>query len=73
MATKTTTKKPAVKPQSRGMMSSSMGEDKKWQAQCDMRTLREAQEIQSSKPRLAAAKKEAVEQVKALQAVTKTK
>lgn len=70
MATKTTTKKPAAR--SNGVASQAV-QDKKWQAQCDMRTLREAQEIQSSKPRLAAAKKEAVEQVKALQAVTKTK
>jgi hypothetical protein len=45
--------------------------DKKWQAQQDLRTLQEAKDIQASRSRIAAAKREAMSQVKALNSVVR--
>lgn len=45
--------------------------DKKWMAESDMRTLREAAIIQADAKRLKAAAKMAAEELKALQKVTK--
>lgn len=50
-----------------------MSEDKQWQARCDLRALQEAEAITSDKARLAAAKKEAQDQVKAIQSVVAKK
>jgi hypothetical protein len=47
-----------------------MSEDKKWRAECDMRTLREAEQIMADSKRVAAAKAEAARQIKDLQKVT---
>lgn len=46
--------------------------DKKWQAECDMRTLMDAKAIQADKARMVAAQKAAVEQAKKAAAVAKT-
>lgn len=46
--------------------------DKKYQAECDMRSLMEAKAIQADKSRMAAAKKAAEEQAKKAAAVAKT-
>jgi len=45
-------------------------EDKKWQAQDDLRTLQRAREIEADKERLARAKKEAQSQMTALSRVS---
>jgi len=50
----------------------SMKPDKKWQAQCDMRTLMDAKAIQSDKARMVAAQKAAEEEAKKAAAVAKT-
>lgn len=50
----------------------SMKPDKKWQAECDMRTLMDAKAIQADKSRMMAAQKAAVEQAKKAAAVAKT-
>jgi hypothetical protein len=47
-----------------------MSNDKKWQAECDMRTLREAEQIMADSKRVTAAKAEAARQIKDLQKVT---
>lgn len=47
------------------------GEDPKWRAECDMRTLREAEQIRSDSKRHTAAKKAAVAEMKSLEKVTK--
>jgi len=44
--------------------------DKNWQAECDLRTLKSAVEIQASRTRLAAAKRFASQEQQALQRVT---
>lgn len=46
-------------------------QDRRWEAQDALRTLQRAEEIMRNKPLLAAAKREATQQVKALTAVTK--
>jgi len=43
--------------------------DKDWQASCDMRTLREAEEIKKSAARHAAARKAAAQEMKSLEKV----
>jgi len=43
-----------------------MDEEKKWRAEADLRTLKEAREIESNRSRMAAAKRCADEQMKAL-------
>ena len=43
--------------------------DPKWQAQDDLRTLQRAREIETNRARMAAAKREADAQLKALQKV----
>jgi len=48
-------------------------EDKKWQAQDDLRTLQRAREIEADKERLARAKKEAQAQMMALDRVSGSK
>lgn len=48
-------------------------EDRRWQAQDDLRTLQRAKEIQGSRARMAAAKKEATEQVRAITSATRGK
>jgi len=48
-------------------------EDKKWQAQDDLRTLQRAREIEADKERLARAKKEAQAQMMALGRVSGSK
>lgn len=47
--------------------------DSKWQAECDARTLRDAEEIKADAKRVDAAKKVAEEQIAALKAVARTK
>lgn len=47
--------------------------DAKYQAQCDVHTLREAEEINRDKKRLAAARKTAAEKIKELEQVAKPK
>lgn len=59
------TKSPA---KSRVTMAMAMP-DQKWQAQDDLRTLQRAREIEANRTRLAAAKREADAQLKALQKV----
>ena len=66
MATKSPAKSSAVKS-SAG--NSAMFDEKKWQAQDDLRTLQRAREIEANRSRLAAAKREADAQLKALQKV----
>ncbi len=48
-------------------------EDKKYQAQSDLRTIQSAAQIQADKGRLSAAQKEAANQMAALASVTKKK
>ncbi len=48
-------------------------EDKKWEAEDDLRTLRRAKEIQDSPSRVKAATKVAEEEIKALNDLTKSK
>lgn len=50
--------------------STPIGMDKNWQAECDLRALKSAAEIQASRARLAAAKRFASQEQKALQRVT---
>lgn len=59
------TKSPA---KSRVAMAMAMP-DPKWQAQDDLRTLQRAREIETNRARMAAAKREADAQLKALQKV----
>lgn len=47
--------------------------DKKWQAQADLRTMQEASQIQTDKRRMAAAQKEAQNQMAALNSIAKKK
>ena len=47
--------------------------DKKYQAQSDLRTIQEASQIQTDKRRMAAAQKEAANQMAALSSVAKKK
>ena len=48
-------------------------EEKKWRAQDDLRTLQRAKEIEANRSRMAAAQKEAKEQISVLAKVTKRK
>ena len=48
-------------------------QDKRWQAQSDLRTIQEATQIQANKSRMTAAQKEAQTQMAALNSVTKKK
>lgn len=48
-------------------------EDKKWQAQSDLRTIQQAAQIQADKGRMSAAQKEAANQIAALNSVAKRK
>ena len=48
------------------MPSRDMAQEKKWQAESDLRTLQAAREIEASRTRLAAAKRCADDQMKAL-------
>jgi hypothetical protein len=61
MATKSPAKSSAIK--------TVMFDEKKWQAQDDLRTLQRAREIEANRSRMAAAKREADAQLKALQKV----
>lgn len=47
--------------------------EKKWQAQSDLRTMQEASQIQTDKRRMAAAQKEAQNQMAALNSIAKKK
>lgn len=58
-------------PEASAKVASMSELDKKWMAESDMRTLREAAMIQADAKRLKAAAKMAAEQLKALQKVTK--
>jgi len=64
-----TRKKQATESNANGTPMSVL--DKKWMAENDMRTLREAAMIQADAKRLKAAAKMAAEELKALQKVTK--
>lgn len=59
----------AKKPVNKAPRLAAISEDKKWQAEDDLRTLQRAQEIQKSRSRLSAAKRIAKEQVDALKKV----
>lgn len=48
-------------------------DDKEWQAKCDMRALREAEEIMKNSKRAAAARAAAEKEIKELQAVAAKK
>lgn len=48
-------------------------EDREWQAKCDMRALREAEEIMKDSKRAAAARAAASKEIKELQAVAAKK
>ena len=48
------------------MQSRDMAQEKKWQAESDLRTLQAAREIEASRTRLSAAKRCADDQMKAL-------
>ena len=48
-----------------------MADDKKWQAQDDLRTIQRAKEIQQNTSRMAAAQREANAQMAALKAIAK--
>lgn len=48
-------------------MGMGMGSDHNWQAECDMRTLKEAEQIKNDQGRVAAAKKYAADQAKVMQ------
>lgn len=62
--------KPAAKKTVKVVIPSPMrGEDRGYQARCDMHTLKEAAQITADKPRLNAAKKEAVKSIKDLNKV----
>lgn len=52
---------------------SSAAQERKWQAESDLRTLKSAAEIQADKSRVKAAQNEAQNQMRALQNVTKGK
>lgn len=58
-------------PEASAKVTSMSEFDKKWMAENDMRTLREAAMIQADAKRLKAAAKMAAEELKALQRVTK--
>jgi hypothetical protein len=60
----------ATKSPAKASVMVSMGsQEKKWQAQDDLRTLQRAREIEANRTRLAAAKREADAQLKALKQV----
>jgi hypothetical protein len=65
MATKTPTKT-AKKVEVVSLPVRDMAEEKKWRAESDLRILKEARDIESNKSRMAAAKRIADEQMKAL-------
>jgi len=65
MATKAPMK-PTKKVEVISMPVRDMDEEKKWRAEADLRTLKEAREIESNRSRMAAAKRCADEQMKAL-------
>ena len=58
--------KVAKKVEVLSMPSRDMAQEKKWQAESDLRTLQAAREIEASRTRLAAAKRCADDQMKAL-------
>jgi len=58
--------KVAKKVEVLSMPSRDMAQEKKWQAESDLRTLQAAREIEASRARMAAAKRIADEQMKAL-------
>ena len=58
--------KVAKKVEVLSMPSRDMAQEKKWQAERDLRTLQAAREIEASRTRLSAAKKCADDQMKAL-------
>ncbi len=64
--------KPKVKPASSTSKAPRLSaEEKRWRAESDVRTLRDAAAIKADKSRLAAAKKEALKTIKALQQASK--
>jgi hypothetical protein len=65
MATKSPTKT-AKKVEVVSLPVRDMAEEKKWRAESDLRVLKEARDIESNKSRMAAAKRIADEQMKAL-------
>lgn len=65
MATKAPMK-PAKKVEVISMPVRDMEEEKKWRAEADLRVLKEAREIEANRSRMAAAKRVADEQMKAL-------
>ena len=58
--------KVAKKVEVLSMPSRDMAQEKKWQAESDLRTLQQAREIEASRSRMFAAKRIADEQMKAL-------
>jgi len=60
-----------VSSKAKAVRLNSLSDDKRWQAQEDLRTLQRAQEIQLSKSRVAAAQREANTQMQALAKVKK--
>lgn len=54
-------------------MKASQNEEKKWQAEDDLRTLLNAAEIRKDKARMAAAMKVAAEKKKAMESIAKQK
>ena len=58
--------KVAKKVEVLSMQSRDMAQEKKWQAESDLRTLQAAREIEASRTRLSAAKRCADDQMKAL-------
>jgi hypothetical protein len=58
--------KVAKKVEVLSMPSRDLAQEKKWQAESDLRTLQAAKEIEASRARLSAAKRIAEEQMKAL-------
>lgn len=68
-AAKAAVKKVAASPAPKTIQARQRAEEKRWQAQDDLRTMQRAQEVAGDPERLKAAQKEAQQQVQALQKV----